>query len=451
MPEQTKDKPENRSKLKAILASPYFLPAATILPAVLSYVLQRRIKPQATPEAEALARRIRKGGLGVTIDPTATKNVNPLAAALRYGTPHAGPPEKLPNNLETIVYPFPTEWQNEGSRAIGNVPAFAGSKSKLDEINHIRNTVGPGAAPYSVSAAEHVTPYYMFRKPEEQLAFAERRIRQKHRAGYALKPVITLGKTVPMTHAHNLVDEYNKLYTFSHRDPIPEFEALRPWLREHPVPHLKELAEAKNGLNLYNIMTQLKATADPELLGQILKHAPEGMKNPIMAQALVHAPETMFVQDWVDLVGEYRMHVYNGRVMRRTTVPRHDRLKGVLALAGHKSNFERQLEDQVEQNILGKMRPEDTHNRMMSMDVGVKADGTPIILEANPMGWSGFLAGRGTAAVPSAINMNRFVSELSGRETVPLAATKAVLTGMAGAGAAYGAQRLADTDQTSAS
>jgi hypothetical protein len=451
MPEQPKDNPEGRSKLKAVLASPYFLPAATILPAVLSYVLQRRVKTQAAPEAEVLAQRIRKGGLGMTIDPTAKQPMNPLAAAARYGTPHVGPPEKLPNELRTIVYPFPTEMRNVGSRAIGNVPLFAGSKSKLDEINRIRNTVGPGAAPYSVSAAEHVNPYYMFRHPEEQLAFAQRRMHQKHQAGYVLKPIVTYGKTAPMTEAHNLVDEYNKLYTFSHRDPIPEFEALRPWLRESPAPHFRELAESKNGLNLYNIMELLKATPDPEFLGKVLQHAPESMKNPLMAQALVHAPETMFVQDRIPLTGEYRMHVYNGRIMRRTTVPRHDRLKGALALAGHKSDFERKLEDHVEQHILGKMAPEDTHNRMLSLDVGVKEDGTPIILEANPMGWSGFLAGRGAAAIPSAVNMNRFVSELSGRETVPLAAAKSLMTGALGAGAAYGAQRLAGDDQANAS
>lgn len=444
MPEQHKDKAENRSKLKAVLASPYFMPAAAVLPAVLSYVLQRRVKVQAAPEAEALAQRIRQGGLGMTIDPTAKAKMNPLAATVRYGTPHVGPPEKLPEDVRTVVYPFSTSMKDVGPRAIGNVPTFAGSKSKLDEINRIRNTVGPGAAPYSVLASEHVNPYYMFSHPDEQLTFAQRRMNKKHPAGYVLKPVITYGKTAPMTEAHNLAEEYNKLYAFSHMAPIPEMEALRPWLKESPAPHFKALGESKRGISLASIMELLKTTPDPEFLGKVLQHAPEPMKNPIMAQAMVHAPETMFVQDRVPLMGEYRMHVYNGRIMRRTTVPRHDRLKGAMALAGYKSAFERGLEDHVEKNILGKMAPEDVNNRMLSLDVGVKEDGTPIILEANPMGWSGFLAGRGAAAVPSALNMNRFVSELSGRETVPLAAAKSLMTGALGAGAAYGAQRLAD-------
>ena len=443
MPEQPKNKSGNRSRLKAILASPYLLPSAAILPTILTYLLQRRIQPRATPGAEALAQRIREKGIGLTLNPSQTGKLNPLHALPRYGTPHVGSPKAIPEDVGTIVYPFPKEQAPAGRPAIGNAPMFAGSISKLKEIEHLRATAGGHAAPYSAPAAGYMDEMLNALPPEARLEALSQRFAARHSSqGYVIKPIVTKGRTEPLHSGHNLTEEYNKLFGYDWAEPRPEWDEMAGLVAEHT-------GLPKRAMNLASAINRLKDARQPMDLALMLEKAPRDMQKPLMAYALAHVPETMFVQDFVPSISEYRMHVYDGRILRRSTVPRHDKLKGMLALAGYKSDFEKKLEDQVEQNILGRMRPEDVKDRMMSLDVAVKPDGTPSVLELNPMGWSGFLAGRGAGTVPAAINMHKWMSELAGQETRPLAAVKALGAGALGAGAAYGAQRLADTQTDS--
>ena len=442
MPVQPKDKAKNRSLFKAVLASPYFLPTATILPTVLSYLLSRRIKPRATPGAEALAEKIRSGGIGITTDPTKPNKMNPVRAMLQYGTPHVGTPEKLPESVKTVIYPFPKELAQAERPVIGNAPMFAGDLGKLKELEHLRATAGGHAAPHSTSAASHVDEILKMLPPEARLKFMSQNFARAHPNQYVIKPDITRGKTEPLHSGHNLVDEYNNLFKFDFAEPHPEWDELAKRKAQ-------QLNIPQTPMNLAAATNLIKANPeDPSILAQLLETSPKEMHKPLMAFALAHAPKTMFVQDRVPMIAEYRMHVLNGRLIPHTTVPRHDKMQALAALMGHESELQRQSEAKVMEHILGRMHPEDLKDRMLSMDVAIRPDGTPTVLELNPMGWSGFLTGRGAGAVPAAINMHKWMGELAGQSTIPMAGAKALGIGAIGAGAAYGAQRLAGDDPT---
>ena len=442
MPVPPKDKRENRSRLKAILASPYFLPAATILPTVMSYLVSRRIRPRATPGAEALAEKIRAGGIGITTDPTKPNKMNPVRALLQYGTPHVGSPDRIPESVKTVVYPFPKELTQAERPVIGNAAMFAGDLGKLKELEHLRATAGGHAAPYSTPAASHVDEILEMLPPEARLKFMSQNFAKAHPNQYVIKPDITRGKTEPLHSQHNLVDEYNNLFKFDFMEPHPEWNELAAM-------KAKRTGLPQTTMNLASATNLIKANPeDPAILAKLLETSPKEMHKPLMAFALAHAPKTMFVQDHVPMIAEFRMHVLNGRLIPHTTVPRHDKMQALAALMGHESELQHQSEAKVMEHILGRMRPEDLKDRMLSMDVAIRPDGTPTVLELNPMGWSGFLTGRGAGTVPAAINMHKWMGELAGQNTIPMAGAKALGAGAIGAGAASGAQRLADDEPT---
>lgn len=422
------ERENNRSRLKAILASPYFMAGASILPAVMLYLFSRRIRPVGSPTAEATAKRIREGGIGLTIDQEGGR-MNPIAALLRYGTPHVGPEKQIPKAVKTVVEPFPPGAAGPKPRTIGSRPLYADSVAKVDEITRLRNTIGPHAAPHTVMAAKYLDDAAVAQlRPDEQLKILQTKLQTHHPAGYVIKSNFSMGGQ-PLHEGYDLAAEFNKLYKWGFNQPRPEWDGIA-----------KQLGVKK--LSIADAITYMKKDAD--IAGELIKAAPKEMKTPLTAWSIVSNPFSMIIQDRVPMIAEYRMHVHNGRILRRATIPRHDRIAGARALAGIKTKAEQQLEDRVEKELLSRMPTEDVSDRFMALDVAVKPDGTPVMLELNPTGWSGFIAGGGPRAIPATATAHRWISDLAGQETVPLAGAKALGAGALGAGVVTGARALSE-------
>ncbi len=418
----------NREQLKKLLESPLTGAASAILPAVLTYALSRRVG-KLHPEHEQLAEAIRKRGLGV-VAPGGDKLSQP-EAMLRYGTPHVKSEQhNLNPNLGAVyepaghdVGPHPKGFANAGLHPELN-------NSKHSENDYIRRMLPDG----------HITPPTVPLHPEiyqtvglnggQAMDYLQARLKAKHPQGYMLKPNIGEG-TRPLTDQHNLIQEFDKLVAID-----PE---VRHHLREPssvwPKPHftITELMRA--------------AETDPHLFGQLAKNLPPDVQNSAYLHGVLKNPDLMVSQDRLPLEGELRVHAIGPRVMRRATVARHDRVAGARTMLGLKSQAEKHVENQVE-HLLSRLPQHDTKDRPFAMDVGYSRgpDGqiNVHLLDMNATGWSGLLKNNHPAGtVPAAINMNKYVSELAGQDTLPLAAAKAVGAGAAGYGALTGARAIA--------
>lgn len=136
---------------------------------------------------------------------------------------------------------------------------------------------------------------------------------------------------------------------------------------------------------------------------------------------------------------EFRVHALGGRVILGTSFPRFSALGYLKGLAGFADAETAGAESYVSK-LLKKM-PKKYRNQMYGFDVGLSSKNKYFPIETNP-GFSGYIWGSGDREedIPSAIAMNRLISAVQGRATVPLALMRSALAGTAGLGS-YGAYR----------
>jgi hypothetical protein len=138
-----------------------------------------------------------------------------------------------------------------------------------------------------------------------------------------------------------------------------------------------------------------------------------------------------------ELPVEYRVHVVGGRIVPEAISRRYGTVGGLNPLRTRREKQEliRQLQPQLER------LPEKARSGMvMGMDVAKTRGGQYRIIESNPMGGqSGFLQPDITHA--PTLSPHKVYKAITGRESKPLAAAKALAGGGAAAGLGYAATR----------
>lgn len=421
MPERKEE--NSREKLKKLLTSPYTMAAATVLPAALTYLVNRRVRKLA-PEHQALGKSIREQGLGAVSfhEPELGK----AQATLRYGTPNVrNDPKNLKPNLGAVIAPNGAEGITHPNAVANGVPVPELRGTKQEENNYIRYMMGNVVPP---TLPLHDEIGHAGYRPDELMQHLQDRLKTKHPNGYVLKQNFGSGAK-PYTEQHNLLAEYNRLASIDPQHPHPV-----------NVPGWK-----KPTLSVSELMALAKD--DPYSFTELAKHLPEDLRGPALLHGALQNPELLVSQDRLPLKGELRIHSVGPRVIRSATVARHDRLAGMRTLLGMKTGTEKQVEEHVENLLRQRLPGSHIHDVPFAMDVGWTHDHEGKLqvhmLDMNAGGWSGMLKGRAPGSiVPAAVNMNKYVSELAGQDTRPLAATKALGAGLAGGAALTGAREL---------
>jgi hypothetical protein len=412
-----------REELKKLLMSPYTTAASTILPAVLTYALSRRVKKMA-PEHEALAAQIRENGLGVVAEHK--RQPGKLEALLRYGTPNAkARGTDLPKNLGAVYSPIPPQ-PTDHARTFGNAhghPLL--NATKIEENRYVR-THAPDAMPLAHPIEPELTAASDLRA-DQSLPYLQEQLRAKHPNGYVLKPVVGSGAK-PMTEQHNLLAEFEKMHRYD-----PDFR--------HKLPSSSPISSVS--------LNELRAHAvhDPELFLDLAKSLPKDLQNSAVLHGALQNPALLMSQDRIKLDGELRIHALGSRVLDKATAARHNRFAGARTMLGLKTSTEREVERHVEQ-LLKHFPEADMHQRPLAIDAGYHRDKDGKLhvhlLDMNSSGWSGLLkTDKPEAVLPTAITANKYFSQLSGQDTQPLAVAKALGAGAAGGLALEGARAIA--------
>jgi hypothetical protein len=438
---------------RSALDSPLIGAGAVGLPALLAYLLARRINTAGMTRAQkALASQIRNKGFAREILPK-DRFRNPLLNYLQHGTnkvvvpttTRSGKPRKI---REVLFSPFQdTPEFVQGSQTLGTGAPIENILDKAREAKLLHRVL-PKDVGETIRATEIPRRIRSIRSPLERASALQAWMKRRFPKGYIIKGVDESQTGGSLLTDKDDLRKVMQRSILSNRKPMPVMRTLldrltgmRPELTQHELERMAESARAV-------IMRRLPGLTGEQHLRMISK-APEEIMiqrrfplkdlNPIdrlLTRLTTGSPPK----------AEMRVHTIGTRVLPTITASRHGTLSALGDVIGLRGRETREAERLVARALrrLEKTNPKYVKNRAFSFDVGLTPGGKPKIIEANPEGFSGFLSPTDQFSLPfdplAALRSHRFVSELSGRKTVPLALARAGTAGVGG-GVGYGALR----------
>jgi len=147
---------------------------------------------------------------------------------------------------------------------------------------------------------------------------------------------------------------------------------------------------------------------------------------------------------------ELRVHAVGNKVIPEATGHRFGGISELATTFGYRPDTFSKAEKAVRRalNKVQRQNPDYVKNRAFAFDVAITPRGQAKIIEANPEGFSGFLHPSGHLAGAfdpfAAVRSHRFVSALQGQKTMPLALAQAGAAGGLGYGSLAGARKIRD-------
>lgn len=474
---QQENSEQNDSSLGKVLHSGAATAISTLLPAAITFMLNRRVNTAGMTAAQKnVAKRIREQGLARTETPTDSKILqavrrNPLLRYMQYGTdkvyrnPWAGSyvPRKY-KDVGVVMDPgieIPRNQMRRGpTQYVGNdssKPVLIGAGEKLKEVkrkgtNEARsiadskfqeaqlfNRYAPGSLPETMSLGD--VPLGRALTPAQKIVAMRDRLAKQYDGKFIIKrDNDSQSANAVLSDSTPMLDIYDKYSRIKRKQPLNDsgltIEKLEHALKTKDQSTYQSMLNDAGDYQKYRVIKDmLKAPANA--VGQRRAEIkPLGTFDNAARKMRGSGTNTE----------ELRIHTMGDQVLPASS-SRNGPISAFSQMMGYKPQYLSDAENFV-QSTIKKLPKRQTNNRMFAMDVARTQDGGFKIIESNPNGHSGYLHQTTPAgSIGQAINSHRLVSSLQGRGTVALSGARALGAGGLGYGALTAARQVVPEPQ----
>jgi len=432
------------------------------LPALLTLLLTRRIRAGG-PVPEQLAKAIREKGLLRHV-PDEDIHRNRLGNLLQHGTADViGEPAGKTVTDKVLLAPISDTPRTIRSRT-GTIGAggakYRGSPKLIDKAfeGELFTRAGASEYPGVIRGSRIPVKLRQIKDPDQRFRAIQRWLDRRFGGQWIIK-----GTDEAQTAGRLLTEESDlaKIYRRARNRKLDTRMALKLslWDKLRGMPKYTTLRKLRN---LPQDQRDLLLQRLPSLHGE--GHLKTLMKSPgaVMVQHRVNLQRMNPIERALARVTtgapptkEFRVHALGDKVIPLTSGSRYGLLsrlgEGAMGFAGRTPANVRKTERAVEQALqkVKRIDPDYVKNRMFAFDVGLTPSGRPKIIEANPEGFSGFLAPStqlgGLPDPMAALHSHRLISALQRRTTLPLALAQSAAAGGIGYGALAGARKIKES------
>ena len=459
MADKPKDEAEEKKRRRNTLATLGFLGGGAATSALAAWLLMRKGSLKGfNPRQRRIANMIRKGQFGVVVDDPAYEaamKMSPWARKAQYGTPHvlahSMPTKSIPKSVK-IVYqpdvaysPLPRSWTRRGIKPLEE-PSSAIKPLTKDLKTYeaeFFNRYAPWAIPKSVVLKGTKLKGSQAERARQLREVLNTRIGRewvlKHSGDYQTAGSLLTEKT----DFGKLVEAFGKRKgSWKVPGTGHTLQQIRRLERTDPQRYIDVMRKNRKLMQyerLRKILRQPGSGLGQEKLQLIEKKRRVSSQTPYSQRLLNFLSPKSSKTRYTKQPKEYRVHLVGGHVMP-ATAPRYWTGIGPEMLAPVSPALTKETRDlhQFAKRVL-KSLPAKARQASYALDIAPIKGGGFKIVEANPLGYSGFLFPvHPQPKVPWSHGwmMNRVVSGLQGRPTAMTAAPGVALAGLGGLGAA---------------